>query len=149
LKRLNYPDLRLQRPARVGRRRARASTNAVVRLADPGSMAMLKAGIGKRFLLQIDERKENGMYLSIQECIDMSDLTEDEVLAIAEHENLPEMLAVELGSYLVHSAGGEKRIKQMIQDDIREAQARGNHKHAGVLKHVLRHFVEHHATAEA
>ena len=89
------------------------------------------------------------MYLSIQECIDISDLTEDEVLAIAEHENLPEMLAVELGSYLVHNSGGERRIKQMIQDDIRDAQARGNHKHAAVLKHVLRHFVEHHAAAKA
>lgn len=87
------------------------------------------------------------MYLSIQECIDMSDLNEDEVLAIAEHENLPEMLAVELGSYLVHSADGEKRIKQMIQDDIRDAQAKGNRKHAALLKHVLRHFVENHVAA--
>ena len=89
------------------------------------------------------------MYLSIQECIDMSDLTEDEVLAIAEHEDLPEMLAVELGSYLVHSAGGERRIKQMIQDDLRAAQAKGNHQHAAVLKHVLQHFLEHHAAALA
>jgi hypothetical protein len=85
------------------------------------------------------------MYLSIQDCIDMSDLTEEEILAIAEHENLPEMLAVELGSYLVHAPNGEKRIKRMIQDDIRLAQEKGDYRHAAVLKGVLKHYLEHHA----
>jgi hypothetical protein len=89
------------------------------------------------------------MYLSIQDCIDMSDLTEEEILAIAEHENLPELLAVELGSYLVNAPGGEQRIKRMIQDDIRAAQAKGNHRHAAVLKHVLKHYLEHHARKAA
>lgn len=87
------------------------------------------------------------MYLSIQDCIDMSDLTEEEILAIAEHENLPEVLAVELGSYLVHTPDGEQRIKRMIKDDIRAAQEKGNHRHAAVLKHVLKHYLEHHAKA--
>ena len=59
------------------------------------------------------------------------------------------MLALEIGIYLEHSADGERRIKQMIQDDIDAARATGNHKHAAVLKHVLRHYVEHHATAKA
>ena len=85
------------------------------------------------------------MYLSIQDCIDMSDLTEDEILAIAEHENLSEILATELGSHLVHTPGGEKRIKRMIQDDIKNAQQKGDVKHAATLKSVLKHYVEHHA----
>lgn len=85
------------------------------------------------------------MYVSIQDCIDMSDLTEEEVLAIAEHENLPEVLAIELGSYLAQTPDGEKRIKRMIQDDIRAAQQAGHHRHAAVLKHVLKHYLEHHA----
>lgn len=88
------------------------------------------------------------MYLSIQDCIDMSDLTEEEILAIAEHENLPEVLAIELGSYLVHTPDGEQRIRRMIQDDIKAAQKDGNHRHAGVLKHVLKHYLEHHARAQ-
>jgi hypothetical protein len=87
------------------------------------------------------------MYLSLQDCIDMSDLTEEEVLAIAEHENLPELLAVELGSYLVHTPGGEKRIKRMIQDDIKQSQAKGNVKHTALLKSVLKHYLEHHSGA--
>ena len=85
------------------------------------------------------------MYLSMQDCIDMSDLTEEEILAIAEHENLSEILAIELGSYLVHSPGGEKRIKRMIQDDIKKSQQAGNVKHTATLKSVLKHYLEHHA----
>ena len=84
------------------------------------------------------------MYLSMQDCIDMSDLTEEEILAIAEHENLSEILAIELGSYLVHSPGGEKRIKRMIQDDIKNSQQKGDVKHTALLKSVLKHYLEHH-----
>ena len=85
--------------------------------------------------------------LTIQDCIELSDLTEDEILAIAEHENIPEMVAVELGSYLVHAENGEKRIKRMIVDDIKHARETGNLKHAAVLKSVLKHYLECHAGA--
>jgi len=85
--------------------------------------------------------------LSIQDCIELSDLTEDEILAIAEHEHIPEMVAVELGCYLVHTAEGEKRIKGMIADDIEDARRRGDRKRVATLKLVLRHYLEHHAKA--
>jgi S-ribosylhomocysteine lyase LuxS involved in autoinducer biosynthesis len=85
--------------------------------------------------------------LTIQDCIELSDLTEEEVLAIAEHEHIPEMVAVELGNYLVHTASGEKRIKRMIVDDIAHAKETGNLKHAALLKTVLKHYVEHHSKA--
>ena len=87
------------------------------------------------------------MFLSLQECIDMSDLTENEILAIAEHEEIPEVLALELGSYLVHSPDGEKRIKSMIQDDIKHAVEVGDLQHSAMLKGILKDFVQHHATA--
>jgi hypothetical protein len=77
----------------------------------------------------------------------MSELTEDEILAIAEHEHLPELLALELGNYLVHSPGGEKKIKRMIQDDIRSAAERGDLKRSAFLKCVLKQYRENHATA--
>ncbi len=83
--------------------------------------------------------------LTLQDCIELSDLTEEEILAIAEHENIPEMVAVELGNYLVHTASGEKRIKRMIVNDINHARETGNVKHAAVLKSVLKHYVECHA----
>lgn len=85
--------------------------------------------------------------LTIQDCIELSELTEDEILAIAEHEHLTEMVALELGNYLVHSPSGEKRIKRMIQDDIAHATETGNVEHAAVLKSVLKHYLENHSNA--
>ena len=85
--------------------------------------------------------------LTLQDCIELSELTEEEILAIAEHENIPEMVALELGNYIVHTPSGEKRIKSMIVDDIAHAKATGNAKHAAVLKSVLKHYVECHAGA--
>ena len=85
--------------------------------------------------------------LTLQDCIDMSELSEDEILAIAEHEHIPEMAALELGNYLVHTASGEKRIHRMICDDIEEARAKGDHKRLATLRMVLKHYVEHHSGA--
>ena len=83
--------------------------------------------------------------LTLQDCIELSDLSEEEILAIAEHEHIPEMLAVEMGNYLTHTASGEKRIKRMIVDDIDHAKNNGNVKHAAELKSVLKHFVAEHS----
>ena len=51
------------------------------------------------------------MYLGFEDCVGLCDLTEEEVLAIAEHEHIPAMAAVQLADYLVHTPGGEQRIK--------------------------------------
>ena len=59
--------------------------------------------------------------LTMEECIALSELTEEEIAAIAEHEHVPEIVALELGNYLVHTASGQRRIKAMIADDIRHA----------------------------
>ncbi len=82
--------------------------------------------------------------LTLQDCIELSELSEEEILAIAEHEHIPEMLAVEMGNYLIHTPSGEKRIKRMIVDDIAHAKETGDVKHAAVLKSVLKHFVAEH-----
>ncbi|HRH13603.1 MAG TPA: hypothetical protein PK225_04545 [Azonexus sp.] len=84
--------------------------------------------------------------LTLQDCIELSELTEEEILAIAEHEHIPEMVALELGNYLIHTESGERRIKRMIGDDIKHAQETGNAEHAAVLKSVLKHYLEHHAS---
>jgi hypothetical protein len=83
--------------------------------------------------------------LTLQDCLGLCELTEDEVLAIAEHENIPEMAALELGSYLVHTPEGELRIESMIADDIDAARSRGDLRHAAMLKLVLQRYVAEHA----
>lgn len=79
--------------------------------------------------------------LSLEDCIALSGLTEDEVLAIARHEHIPEIAAAELGNYLSHSADGRLAIKSMIRDDIQAAEARGEKDRVLALKVVLRHYV--------
>jgi hypothetical protein len=82
--------------------------------------------------------------ITIEDCIALSELTEPEILAIAEHEHVPEMIALEMGNYLLHSPTGEACIKGIILDDIRQAQERGDLEHVTKLKMVLRHFTETH-----
>ena len=82
--------------------------------------------------------------LSIEDCIALSCLTEDEIAAIAEHEHLPMMIAAELGNYLVQTPDGGRYIKAMIGDDIKSADARGDQRHALALKLVLRHYLATH-----
>jgi S-ribosylhomocysteine lyase LuxS involved in autoinducer biosynthesis len=85
--------------------------------------------------------------LTIQDCIELSELTEEEILAIAEHEHIPAMAALELGNYLVHTPEGERRIKDMIVDDIALARSEGDFRRAATLKLCLQHYVEHHTSA--
>jgi len=85
--------------------------------------------------------------LTFQDCLALCELTEDEILAIAEHENLPEAAALELGHILAQTPAGERRIEEMIVDDIVAAQRAGNLRHAAALKLVLRRFIEQHPGA--
>jgi hypothetical protein len=86
--------------------------------------------------------------LDIESCIALSGLTEEEIEAIVEHEHIPEMLAVELGAYLVQLPDGQKRIRRIIADDIAVARKRGDLARVARLKLVLRYFLEHHAAAQ-
>jgi hypothetical protein len=82
--------------------------------------------------------------LSYEDCVALADLTEEEVEAIAQHEHMPEIVAAELGSYLVHDPEGVPKIKRIILDDIEEARRRGDMQKTVRLKLVLKHFVEMH-----
>ncbi len=82
--------------------------------------------------------------LTYEDCVGLSELTEGEIEAIAEHEHIPEMAALEMGNYLVHTAAGERRLKAIIADDIATARTSGNRKHAVVLQTVLKNFIAGH-----
>ncbi|HEX9753872.1 MAG TPA: hypothetical protein VGA46_10580 [Methyloceanibacter sp.] len=86
--------------------------------------------------------------ITLEDCVALCGLTEEEVLAIAEHEHLPEIAAAALASYLVHQEHhGLDRVRDMIADDIRTAQARGDKEHVLILLHVLHHFLRTHPEA--
>jgi hypothetical protein len=82
--------------------------------------------------------------LRLEDCIALCGLTPQEIDAVAEHERIPQMAALELGHYLAYTAGGEPCIKTMIRDDILAAQARGDVERTAALKLVLRNFVAQH-----
>ena len=89
------------------------------------------------------------MFLTFDDCLGLCDLSEAEILAIAEHEHLPAIAALELGNYLVHSADGEQRVKTMIRDDIAAAAARGDRAKVLALKAVIRDYILRHPSCEA
>ena len=82
--------------------------------------------------------------LRFEDCLEFCALSEDEIRAIAEHEHIPEIVALELGDYLVRGPDGELLVSHMFIDDIRAAERRGDFAHAAHLKKSLRHFIEHH-----
>jgi hypothetical protein len=82
--------------------------------------------------------------LTFEDCLALCELTEDEVDAIAEHEQLSETVAVELGSCLIQGPDGQLLIQRMIVDDIQAAHRRGDVARAAHLKQTLRRFIESH-----
>ena len=82
--------------------------------------------------------------LTLRDCIDYIDLTEEEVDAIAEHEHIPTLVAAELGNYLVESPDGVLLIRRCIIDDIAHARQHGDERRVLTLTAVLKHFVETH-----
>jgi hypothetical protein len=85
--------------------------------------------------------------LTYEDCLGMTDLTQEEVDAIAEHEHCPEIIALELGNYLLHTPDGQPRICSMIRQDLLAAEARGDAAQSARLRLVLREFCERHPAA--
>jgi hypothetical protein len=85
--------------------------------------------------------------LSLEDCIALCGLDENEVLAIAEHEHIPEIAAAALAGYLVRQPHGGEKIRTMIIDDIRKALDERRINHAAELFMALRHFLEEHPEA--
>ncbi len=82
--------------------------------------------------------------LTLEDCVALSGLTEDEILAIAMHERIPEMAAAEMGNYLVSAPDGEACIRAMIRDDIQHAIACADRHRELALRLVLRNFILQH-----
>jgi len=61
--------------------------------------------------------------ITLEDCLAFCGLTEEEGLAIAEHEHTPEIAAASFAEYLTNQEHGTEKIRDMIVDDIRAAQA--------------------------
>ena len=85
--------------------------------------------------------------ISLDDCIGLCGLTEEEVLALAEHEHIPEILAAALAQQLLCQSDGCRRIAAMIADNICTATTHGDRRHTEELRRTLRQFVKAHPEA--
>jgi hypothetical protein len=82
--------------------------------------------------------------LSLDECIGMSDLTEDEIAVIAEHERVPSIVAAGLGHHLLETPKGVFKLRCFIGDLLAQAKIAGNRDKAQHLDRVLDRFNREH-----
>jgi predicted small metal-binding protein len=106
-----------------------------------GKRSDQEVAIRRRFLLRL---LRSDCMISLEDCIALSGLTEEQILAIAEHEQLPEIAATAFAQYLSKEEHGMEKIRDMIVDDIRQAQQRQDKPHILTLLHVLHHFLKSH-----
>ena len=85
--------------------------------------------------------------ICLEDVIGLSDLTPDEVHAIAEHEHVGDPLAAALGASLLQTKHGPEQIRDIFVDDIRTAVRRHDIPHARHLVSTLRHFLHEHPDA--
>ena len=78
--------------------------------------------------------------LTLKECLEFCDLTEEEINAIAQHEHVPEIVAAEIGSCLMQSNEGIDLIKRYMLEDIKNAELGGRPGKVQRLHQTLDHF---------
>jgi len=82
--------------------------------------------------------------LTYEDCLEMSGSTQDEVDAIAEHDHLCAIQALAEAAYLLQHRGGCHRLRQIVVDDIRKAQIRGDRAHERALRVLLARIIREH-----
>lgn len=85
--------------------------------------------------------------ITLDDIMDMTDLSHEEIESIAEHEALPPLNAAALADRLMHMHHGAQKVQQMICEDIRSALHRDDLAHARELFVVLHHFMTDHPEA--
>lgn len=78
--------------------------------------------------------------LTYEDCLGLSELTPEAIGAIARHEHLPEIVALEMGSFLYRTTEGKRMLRGMILADIEEAYRGRDMAAAARLERVLRCF---------
>lgn len=82
--------------------------------------------------------------LSIRDCLDYCDLTEDEVSLIAEHEGIPEISAAQVACGLVQTQEGVLLITNYMLDLIERADEEGDRAKAERARSLCAQFMADH-----
>lgn len=82
--------------------------------------------------------------LTLTDCVHFSELTAAEIDAIAEHEHIDDVIACELGQFLVHSPHGCRLILKYMVDDIEQAELHHDFARSQHLHRVINQFAAQH-----
>ncbi len=82
--------------------------------------------------------------ISIRDCIDYSDLTDDEIEVVAEHEHLPFGSAAQLACCLAQTKEGEQVLRCLLKDAVCDAKTCGRKGTLQLARRALRQFCLHH-----
>lgn len=82
--------------------------------------------------------------LSLQDCLDLTDLSEGELAAIVRHEKIPPIVALELGHRLMQTEAGVETLRQFLLDDIAGAQRQSRCRDCEAFSRALADFMEKH-----
>ena len=85
--------------------------------------------------------------ISLEDCIAMCGLDDDEIAAIVEHEHVPPIEAAAIASELMRTAEGAVHVREMLVDDMRAARRRGDLRHAAELLATRWRFLHEHPEA--
>lgn len=82
--------------------------------------------------------------ISIKECIDYADLTEDEVSTIAEHEHLPYAMAAHIACSLAQSEDGTEVLRCLLKNALCDAATCGRAETLSMTQRAYAQFVTNH-----
>jgi hypothetical protein len=104
----------------------------------------LGAAVGGEMGTRLKAMLRTGLFARQQDIADRLKLTEAEVGAIAEQENLSTIAAAGLGAALTQSKEGLREIERLVRENIEKAKSQGQAEKAKDLEVVLAHFLEMH-----
>ena len=82
--------------------------------------------------------------LTFQDCIDLAGVTEAEIEAIAKHERIPAMIALQLGDHMLHTQEGAVKLRDFIVENLLRAQGRNNCTDCAKLGRLLAGYLDAH-----
>lgn len=86
--------------------------------------------------------------LSIRDCLDYCDLTEDEIELIAQHEGVPDSAAAQMVCGLVQTPEGVLMVTRYMLDLVERANERGETEKALRAARLCEKFVADHPIAQ-
>ena len=82
--------------------------------------------------------------LSIRDCLDYCDLTDEDVAIIAAHHDIPEAAAAQIACGLVQTPEGTLMLTQFLLDLVDRAEERGDRANANRFRAACARFIQAH-----